>query len=72
VLTHQKYEEKEIQRYTVTEIVSVIPFSLWGWQSTGTGCPGRLWSLLLWSSRPAWMRSCAACCRWPCFRRGLD
>ena len=26
------------------------------------------------SSRPAWTRSCAACCRWPCFgaRVGLD
>ena len=49
--------------------------SLWGWWSPGTGCPGRLWSLLLWRySRPAWMRSCAACCRWPCFgwRVGLD
>ena len=47
----------------------------WGWQSTGTGCPGRLWSLLLWRySRPAWTRSCATCCRWPCFGRrvGLD
>jgi len=22
--------------------------SLWGWRSAGTGCPGRLWSLLLW------------------------
>jgi len=21
--------------------------SLWGWRSRGTGCPGRLWSLLL-------------------------
>ena len=43
--------------------------------STGTGCPGRLWSLLLWRySRPAWTRSSAACCRWPCFGRrvGLD
>jgi len=30
----------------------------------GTGCPGRLWSLLLWRySRLAWTRSCAACCR---------
>jgi len=30
--------------------------------STGAGCPGRLWSLLLWKySRPAWTRSCAAC-----------
>ena len=49
--------------------------SLWGWWSTGKGCPGRLWSLLLWRySRPAWTRSCAACCRWPCFGRrvGLD
>ena len=49
--------------------------SLWGWRSPGTGCPGRLWSLLLWRySRPAWTRSCAACCRWPCFGRrvGLD
>jgi len=49
--------------------------SLWGWRSTGTGCPGILWSLLLWRySRPAWTRSCAACCRWPCFGRrvGLD
>jgi len=24
-------------------------FSLfWGWQSTGTGCPEGLWSLLIW------------------------
>jgi len=30
-------------------------------------------SLLLWRySRPAWTRSSAACCRWPCFGRGLD
>ena len=28
--------------------------------------------LLLWRySRPAWTRSCAACCRWPCFGRGV-
>ena len=27
-----------------------------------TGCPGRLWSLLLWRySSPAWPRCCAAC-----------
>ena len=46
--------------------------SLWGWRSTGTGCPGRLWSLLLWRcSRPSWPRSCAACSRWPCFGRGF-
>ena len=45
--------------------------SLWGWRSPGTGCPGRLWSLLLWRySRPVWTRSSAACCRWPCFGRG--
>jgi len=29
--------------------------SLWGWRSPGTGCPGRLWSLLWRYSRPAWM-----------------
>ena len=49
--------------------------SFWGWRSTGTGCPGRLWSLLLWRvSIPAWTRSYAVCCRWPCFGRrvGLD
>ena len=49
--------------------------SLWGWRSPGPGCPGRLWSLLLWRySRLTWTRSCAACCRWPCFGRrvGLD
>ena len=46
--------------------------SLWGWQSPGTGCPGRLWILLLWRySRPAWKWSWAACCRWPCFGRGV-
>ena len=44
-------------------------------RSTGTGCPGRLWSLLLWRySRPAWTRSSTTYCRWPCFGRrfGLD
>ena len=46
--------------------------SLWGWRSPGTGCPGRLWSLLLWRySRPTWTLSCAACCRWPFFVRGV-
>ena len=46
--------------------------SLWGWQSTGTGCPERLWSLLLWRySKLAWTRSCSACCRWPFFGRGV-
>jgi len=33
-------------------------------QSTGTGCPGRLWSLHLWRySRPAWTRSSTTYCR---------
>ena len=46
--------------------------SLWGWQSTRTGCPEGLWILLIWRcSKPSWMRSCAAYCRWPCFGRGL-
>ena len=46
----------------------------WGWRSTGTGCPEGegLWSLLLWRySKPAWMWSCAACSRRPCFGRGV-
>jgi len=47
--------------------------SLWGWRSPGTGFLGRLWSLLLWRySRPAWTRSCAAYCRWPCFGRRVE
>jgi len=30
--------------------------------STGTGCPGRSWILLLWRySKPAWTQSCATC-----------
>ena len=64
--------KKTIYFFEESEIVNV---SLWGWRSPGTGCPGRLWSLLLWRySSPAWTRSCAACCRWPCFGRrvGLD
>ena len=51
------------------------PVPWFQWRSTGTGCPGRLWSLLLWRySRPSWTRCCAACCRWPCLGRrvGLD
>ena len=29
-------------------------------------------SLFLWRySKPAWTRSCAACCRWPCFGMGV-
>ncbi|PKU48130.1 hypothetical protein llap_1601 [Limosa lapponica baueri] len=31
---------------------------------TGTSCPERWWSLLLWKhSKPAWTSSCATCCR---------
>ena len=37
--------------------------SLWGWQSTGTGCPEKLWSLLWRYPKPAWMLSCVTCCR---------
>ena len=49
--------------------------SLWGWRSTGTVCPGKLWILLLWRySRPAWTWSSTTYCRWPFFGRrvGLD
>ena len=45
----------------------------WGWWITGTGCPEGLWSLLLWRySKPTWTWSRAACCRWPCFGRGVE
>jgi len=41
------------------------------WQSTAAGCPGRLWSLLLWRySRPVWMPTCATCCREPAMQGG--
>jgi len=43
----------------------------WGWRSTGTGCPGGLWILLLWRySSPAWMPNCAASCREPALQGG--
>ena len=46
--------------------------SLWGWRSPGPGCPGRLWSLLLWRySRTVWTGCCAACSGWPCLGRGV-
>ena len=36
----------------------------WGWWSAGTGCPGRLWILLLWRNlRATWTASCTACFR---------
>jgi len=47
--------------------------SLWGWWSTGTGCPERLWILLLWRySRRSWTKTCATCSRWPCFGRRVE
>ena len=46
--------------------------SHWGWRSTGTGCPEGLSRLLLYAySKPAWMRSCASCCRWTCSGSGV-
>jgi len=45
----------------------------WGWQSTGSGCPERLWRLLLWKySRPIWMCICATCYREPALAGELD
>ena len=38
---------------------------LWGWQSTGTGYPERLWSILWRYPRPTWMLSCATYGRKP-------
>ena len=41
------------------------------WQSTGTGCPGRLWIFLLWRySRSPWTTTCAACCMEPALQGG--
>lgn len=40
-------------------------------QDFKTGCPERLWILLLWRYwTPAWAGSCAICSRWTCF--GLE
>lgn len=42
------------------------------WQSTGTGCPERLWGLLLQSYlKPAWMSPHAMCSRWPYLSRDV-
>lgn len=47
-------------------------FLLWGWWSTGTGCPEKLWCLLLWRyTRPAWTLSCAIYCREPALAGGI-
>ena len=40
------------------------------WCSTGTGCPGRVWSLLWWYSKPVWMPTCVTCCREPDLSEG--
>lgn len=46
-------------------------FLLWGLQSTGTGCWGKLWSLLFWRySKPTWMLSWAICYREPALAGG--
>ena len=43
----------------------------WGWQSTGSGCPERLWSLLLWKySRPIWTSTFATYCGEPALAGG--
>ena len=47
-------------------------FSLWGWWSTGTGCPGRLWSLHPWRySKAIWTWSWAMRSGHPCLSRGF-
>ena len=53
--------------------ISGNTFLLWGWLSTGTGCPERFWSLLPWGySKAIWIRSWATGSRWPCLSRRLD
>jgi len=45
--------------------------SWWEWHSTGTGCPGRLWILLLRRySRSAWMPTCVAWWKEPALQGG--
>lgn len=52
---------------------SNIPPLLYRWQSTGTGCPERLWGLLPWrSSKADWAWSWAACCGRHCLNSRLD
>ena len=44
-----------------------ITFSVWGWLSTGTGCPMQLSSLHLWRyCKPSWTQTWATCSRWLC------
>ena len=48
-------------------------FLLWGWLSTRTGYPGRLWSLHPWRHlKHVWTRSRATRSRCPCMSRELD
>jgi len=66
----KKVSTSPICRLLAVTSVLWVSVSCWGWQSTRTGCPGRLWGLPLWRySSPTWTRSCAACCRRPCFGR---
>ena len=45
---------------------------LWGWQSTGAGCPQSLWSPLWRYSRPIWTPICTTYCREPALAGSLD
>ena len=46
-------------------------FLLWGWPSTGTGFPKKVWSLLSWRfSKPIQIESRAVWCRWPRYEWG--
>ena len=48
-------------------------FLQWGWLSTGTGCPERLWSLHPQrQSKDIWSWPWATCSGGPCLSRGLD
>lgn len=47
-------------------------FPLWGWLSSGRGCPGRLWTLHPWRySIPNWSKPWLICCNWCCFGQGI-
>lgn len=48
-------------------------FFLGGLLNTGTGGPGRLWSLCPWSqSKPNWMQCWGTCSSWPSLGRRVD
>lgn len=60
--------------YTVFQYNSTFEYAFlkWEWPSTGTGCPGSLWSLPLWThSKEIWKCTWATGCKWSFLSRGI-